>query len=63
MEDMTVQHATRAEAIARQAHATQIEGLTGDPYFYHLERVVALVEGLSVHPASSATTHSTWVSV
>jgi len=34
----------KAEAMARAAHATHVEPLSGDPYVYHLERVAALVE-------------------
>jgi (p)ppGpp synthase/HD superfamily hydrolase len=34
-----------AERQARQAHAGQLEELTGDDYIHHVERVVALVEG------------------
>ena len=33
------------ERQARQAHAAQLEELTGDDYIHHIERVVALVEG------------------
>src|SRR6187402_2103897 len=32
-----------AERQARQAHAGQVEALTGDDYIHHVERVVALV--------------------
>jgi (p)ppGpp synthase/HD superfamily hydrolase len=37
--------AALAETIARKAHASQIEKLSGDPYIKHIERVVALVDG------------------
>lgn len=36
---------TLAESIARRAHAGQTEESTGDPYIYHVQRVVALVQG------------------
>ena len=35
----------KAEVIARVAHATQRDHLTGRPYIEHIERVVALVDG------------------
>lgn len=34
---------TIAEQIAREAHARQVDKLTGRPYIEHIERVVALV--------------------
>ena len=34
-----------AEALARTAHENDKEILTGDPYVWHLERVVALTDG------------------
>lgn len=34
-----------AERIARDAHAGQVEELTGDLYIKHVERVVSMVEG------------------